>query len=137
MSKGLFVTGTDTGVGKTVVSCTLARGLRAAGFDIGVMKPVETGVTAAGPEDAIALREAAGVDDDLSLICPLQYAMPAAPEASARAEGRRLSLAPIEDAFATLRARHDDASLLVQSQPGARNRNLALAHGTGYHRGCA
>jgi len=104
---GIFVTGTDTGVGKTFVTCALARGLRSEGVDVGVMKPAETGVTDAGPEDAIALREAAGVDDALELICPLQYAMPAAPEAAARAEGRALSLAAIDDAYATLRARHE------------------------------
>jgi hypothetical protein len=85
---GIFITGTDTGVGKTFVTCALARGLRAEGVDVGVMKPIETGVTTAGPEDAIALRDAAGVDDALDLICPLQYAMPAAPQAAARAEGR-------------------------------------------------
>ena len=45
---GIFVSGTDTGVGKTVVTCALARGLRLAGVDIGVMKPAETGVTSAG-----------------------------------------------------------------------------------------
>lgn len=80
------------------------------------MKPVETGVTAAGPEDAIALREAAGVDDDLSLICPLQYTMPAAPVAAARAEGRALSQDPIDAAFATLQSRHE--SLLVEGAGG-------------------
>ncbi|MEZ4282509.1 MAG: dethiobiotin synthase [Myxococcota bacterium] len=42
--RGLFVTGTDTGVGKTFVTTTLARALRAAGVDVGVMKPIETGV---------------------------------------------------------------------------------------------
>jgi dethiobiotin synthetase len=104
---GIFVTGTDTGVGKTFVTCALARGLRAAGVDVGVMKPVETGVTSAGPEDAIALRAAAGVDDPLELICPLQYAMPAAPEAAARAEGCAVSMGVIEEAYATLRARHE------------------------------
>jgi dethiobiotin synthetase len=113
---GVFISGTDTGVGKTVVSCALARGLRAAGIDVGVMKPVETGVTAAGPEDAIALREAAGVSDALSLICPLQFAMPAAPQASARAEGRSLSLEPIDEAFATLQTRH--RTMLVEGAGG-------------------
>jgi len=112
----IFVTGTDTGVGKTYVTCALARGLRAEGVDVGVMKPVETGVTNAGPEDAIALRAAAGVDDALDLICPLQYAMPAAPQAAARAEGRDLSLAAIDDAYATLRARHD--IILVEGAGG-------------------
>ncbi len=105
-ASGLFVTGTDTGVGKTFVSCALARGLRAAGVDVGVMKPAETGVPATGPEDALALREAAGVEDGLELICPLQYAMPAAPEASARAEGRDVPVEEVEAAFGVLASRH-------------------------------
>jgi dethiobiotin synthetase len=113
---GIFITGTDTGVGKTFVTCALARGLRAEGVDVGVMKPIETGVTTAGPEDAIALRDAAGVDDALDLICPLQYAMPAAPQAAARAEGRVVSLATIDDAYASLRARHEIA--LVEGAGG-------------------
>jgi dethiobiotin synthetase len=57
---GIFITGTDTGVGKTFVTCALARGLRAEGVDVGVMKPIETGVTTAGPEDAIALQPRGG-----------------------------------------------------------------------------
>lgn len=113
---GIFVSGTDTGVGKTIVACAIARGLRSAGVDVGVMKPAETGVTAAGPEDAIALRAAAGVEDDLSLICPLQYEMPAAPEASAHAEGRSFSLDPIDTAFATLTKRH--RTLIVEGAGG-------------------
>lgn len=104
---GLFVTGTDTGVGKTVVSCAIARGLRASGVDVGVLKPAETGVPAEGPEDARALRAAAGVDDPLELVCPLQYALPAAPEASARAEGREVDLDAIDRAYHTLAERHE------------------------------
>jgi dethiobiotin synthetase len=113
---GIFITGTDTGVGKTYVACALARGLRESGVDIGVMKPVETGVTRLGPEDAIALREAAGVEDPIELICPLQYAMPAAPEAAATAEGKTVSLAAIEDAFKILTSRH--SSMLVEGAGG-------------------
>ena len=104
---GLFVTGTDTGVGKTLVSCALARGLRGAGIDVGVMKPVETGVPAAGPEDARALITAAGVDDPVELVCPLRFALPAAPEASALAENRRAELDPIQRAWKTLSTRHE------------------------------
>ena len=103
---GVFVTGTGTGVGKTVVACALARGLRARDLDVGVMKPAETGVTAAGPEDARALREAAGVDDDLELVCPQTFALPAAPSVAAAHEGRRVDLAAIDAAYETLRARH-------------------------------
>ncbi len=104
--RGLFVSGTDTGVGKTFVSCALARGLRAAGIDVGVMKPIETGVPTEGPEDARALRLAAGVDDPLDLICPVRFSLPASPEAAARAEGRTASLTSIRDAFDSLARRH-------------------------------
>lgn len=112
----LFVTGTDTNVGKTVVTCALARGLRAGGLDVGVMKPIETGVTSAGPEDAIALRAAAGVDDPLDLICPLQFEMPAAPSAAARAEQRDVPLAVLDAAFGELGRRHE--RLLVEGAGG-------------------
>ena len=64
MGKGIFVTGTDTGVGKTFVACGIARVLRDAGYRIGVMKPVESGCAEGDgqliPEDAIRLRDASG-----------------------------------------------------------------------------
>ncbi len=113
---GLFITGTDTGIGKTLVGCALARGLRRAGVDVGVMKPVETGVTEAGPLDALALRDAAGVQDDLELICPLQFTMPAAPEAAAMAEHRHANPDVIRIAFDTLARRHE--ALLVEGAGG-------------------
>lgn len=114
--RGVFVTGTDTNVGKTHVACGLARALRAAGVDVGVMKPIETGVPAAGPEDGRALARAAGVDDGLEWICPVRFALPASPEAAARAEGRSVALAPIRDAFAELSRRH--AFMLVEGAGG-------------------
>lgn len=105
--RGLFVTGTDTGVGKTVVSCALARALRARGHDVGVMKPVETGVEASGPADALALRSAAGVEDPLEWICPERFALPAAPNVAAAAEGREVKLDAVRTAFARLAATHE------------------------------
>lgn len=104
---GIFITGTDTGVGKTYVACAIARGLWAAGVDVGVMKPVETGVPESGPEDALALRAAAGVEDPIELICPLQYRMPAAPNAAARAEGRDVPIGEIERAYRKIESRHE------------------------------
>ncbi len=104
---GLFVTGTDTGVGKTVVACALAEQLRARGVDVGVMKPIETGVGSQGPLDAIALLEAADVRDPLDLICPVRLALPAAPSVAAEAEHREIDLAAIRTAFDTLRSRHE------------------------------
>lgn len=115
-TRGLFVTGTDTGVGKTLVACALARGLRRRGLDVGVMKPVETGVGAAGPVDARALRDAAGVEDDLERICPQSFALPAAPSVAAAAEGRALDRRALQAAFDTLRARHE--FLLVEGAGG-------------------
>jgi len=105
--RGLFVTGTDTGVGKTLVACALVRGLRARGLDAGAMKPVETGVGDAGPLDALALRRAAGDSDPLEDICPLPYALPAAPTVAASADGRDVELWAIRRAYERVIARHD------------------------------
>jgi dethiobiotin synthetase len=104
---GFFVTGTDTGVGKTVVACALVRALRAAGRDVGVMKPAETGVGDDGPRDAIALRDAAGASDPLDEICPVQLSLPAAPSVAADDDGVAIDLDAIREAYRTLAARHD------------------------------
>jgi len=133
---GCFVTGTDTGVGKTVVACALVRGLRARGVDAGAMKPVETGVGAGGPLDALALRAAAGDADALEDVCPQRFGLPAAPTVAAAAEAREVDLAAIDAAHARLAARHDwlvvegAGGLLV---PAARDVSMAdlaarLAH---------
>jgi len=65
-ARGIFVTGTDTGVGKTVVACGLVRALRKSGVRVSVMKPVASG-SLRTPDglrnaDALALMEAAGLD---------------------------------------------------------------------------
>jgi dethiobiotin synthetase len=114
--RGLFVTGTDTGVGKTVVGCALAEMLRQRGVDVGVMKPIETGVGPQGPLDAIALVEAAGVDDPLGLVCPQRFDLPAAPSIAAAHEGRSVDLQAVRSAYAALRERH--AFLLVEGAGG-------------------
>lgn len=113
---GLFVTGTDTGVGKTVVTCALARALRAAGVDVGVQKPSETGVGPGGPADALALRAAAGASDPLCDVCPEPRALPAAPAVAGEAEGRPVDLGRIRAAHARVRARH--AVVLVEGAGG-------------------
>jgi dethiobiotin synthetase len=114
---GLFVTGTDTGVGKTLVACALARALRARGIDLGVLKPAETGVGPAGPLDAQALRAAAGAKEPIEEVCPEAFTLPAAPAVAAQAEGRKVDLGRIRDAAARLRARHQ--FLLVEGAGGA------------------
>ena len=114
--RGWFVTGTDTGVGKTLVACSLARALRRRGTAVGVMKPIETGVGDDGPCDALALREAAGVDDPLETICPQRFALPAAPTVAAEAEDREVDLDAVRAAFAILAARH--TAIIVEGAGG-------------------
>ncbi len=75
---GIFVTGTDTGVGKTLVSCLLVRALRRLNVRVGVMKPYAGG----GWQDARALRKAAGLEGPLEAVCPLYDPRPAAPLAA-------------------------------------------------------
>lgn len=106
-----FVTGTDTdtGVGKTLVAAALARYLRGRDLDVGVMKPVETGVTdPAGPGvDAALLQWAAGSTDDPALIAPYRLRAPLAPALAAKEEAIRVDLAHIAEAAGSLRDRHD------------------------------
>jgi dethiobiotin synthetase len=113
---GLFVTGTDTGVGKTVVTAALARSLRARGASVAVSKPVQSGAAADDPAgDAMTLRRAAGVDDPPEAVCPHAFAAPLAPLVAARLEGRRVELA--------------DAVRAVESV--ARGRDVVLVEGAG------
>lgn len=91
--KGLFITGTDTGVGKTLVAATLSLYLRNAGVDVGVMKPAETGLddtSALGP-DAELLRWASGSQDPEEDICPYRFSAPLAPSVAASKEQVRIN----------------------------------------------
>jgi len=115
-SRGLFITGTDTGVGKTVVAGAIAAALRRRHRDVGVMKPIETGVGTQGPLDAISLCEAAGATDSLDLVCPQRFALPAAPSVAAAHEGRTVDLELIRAAHAELARRH--ALLLIEGAGG-------------------
>ena len=110
MGKGLFITGTDTGVGKTFVAGLLASLLRARGIDVGVMKPVETGCPRQDgrlePRDALTLKEQAGTTDLLDEICPYALEMPVAPSVAAEAAGVAIDLDRIAGWFQHLAARH-------------------------------
>jgi len=87
MKNLILVTGTDTGVGKTVVTCALLRALRQRGHQPFPIKAVETGCSdLERPEDAMALSAAAG-GVALKMVCPARYRTPAAPATAARLEG--------------------------------------------------
>ncbi len=103
---GLFVVGTDTGVGKTWVSCSIARSLVRRGRKVGVLKPLATGVhEGASPgEDASALLAAVAAGHDRPIrpdrVAPLVFSEPLAPVVAARLQGRRLEQVEVERACA-------------------------------------
>jgi dethiobiotin synthetase len=117
---GLFVTGTDTGIGKTLIAAGLAHALRARGIDVGVMKPVETGCPTRGgrlqPLDALALREAAGSRDALDLINPYRFREPLAPMVAAERSGRRIDVERLLERFNRLAGRH--SVILIEGAGG-------------------
>ena len=109
--KGIFISGTDTGVGKTVVASALARLLHDQGLNVGVMKPVTCGCLEENgllvSEDAGILAWSAGfagVDRDMA---PYLLRLPIAPSEAARHEGVRIDFQLIADSFARLASRHD------------------------------
>jgi dethiobiotin synthetase len=80
-----FVTATDTGVGKTQVSCALLSLMADAGLHPAAFKPYESGCEdLAAPADAVELKAAARTEDDLALICPHRFRLPLAPGVAAR-----------------------------------------------------
>src|SRR4051812_15050951 len=107
-SRGVFITATDTGVGKTVVTAALAVALRSHGHAVGVMKPIETGVTLStdARSDAVRLGVAAGSSNTLTEIRPYVFRLPLAPMDAARLEKRKVTLPTIMRAFRILQSRH-------------------------------
>ena len=91
---GLFVTGTDTEIGKTYVSTIIVRDLVKAGHRVGVYKPLASDCVSGGrdvvSEDAILLWEAAGSPLTLEKVCPQRFHAPLSPHLAARAEGREV-----------------------------------------------
>jgi dethiobiotin synthetase len=104
--RGLFITGTGTGVGKTEVAAALARLLANSGVAVRVRKPVESGCLVADgvlvPADAMRLREAARCRDPLDVVCPYRLRTAISPERAAALESVELDLARLERA-----CRHD------------------------------
>lgn len=111
MVKGIFITGTDTGVGKTYVASGIAASLRSQGVNVGVMKPAETGCRKRSgdliPADAIRLARAAGAHDPLALINPYRFHKPLAPSVAAELEGKKIQKSMIMKAYRTLLRKHD------------------------------
>ena len=128
---GLFVTATDTGVGKTWVACALARAAVRRGLRVATMKPCETG----DGDDGARLLEAAGRPLDPSLARPYRFHLPASPEVAARAEGAAVDPAHLAHCYAQLAAAADftivegAGGLYVPLAPGLLMADLAVRLG--------
>jgi dethiobiotin synthetase len=120
MRHGVFITGTDVGVGKTLIGCALAFAAHSRGLRVGVMKPIETGcreVAGVGEsavleslesKDARGLAYASACDLPLELICPYRYRSPLAPPAAAAADQvEPPDLVEIAEAYRKIAARSD------------------------------
>lgn len=112
--KGVFVTGTDTGVGKTFVAALLLRHLAADGLDAVPMKPVQTGCRARGAQrvapDLALLLTACGFNvrrREANLMCPYRFLPACSPHLAARRAGAAVSIPKLVSCFRALSRRHD------------------------------
>jgi dethiobiotin synthetase len=120
LGKGLFFTGTDTGVGKTFVTAWVARHLRGQGRPVRVAKPVATGAARQDDrwvsEDTVRLAEAAGLVAAGDEVTPWVFPEPAAPPVAARLQGVVLRLGQLVEAVT--RAARPDVPILVEGVGG-------------------
>ena len=121
MKNRIFVTGTDTGIGKTVISASLAAFLSLGKhLDVGVMKPFESGLQGTGNteglRDARFLKEASGTSDVLEKISPYTFEAPLAPEIAARLENTIIDIDMVKKVFEDLAKHHD--VLIVEGAGG-------------------
>ena len=113
--RGVFVTGTGTEVGKTVVAAAIARTLQNEGRRVAVFKPAVTGLAEPGEPDHQLLRRAAGSDQPDEGIAPYRYDLPASPHLAAELAGARI----------------DPARLLKAAQEAAAAAELLVCEGIG------
>jgi dethiobiotin synthetase len=118
--QGFFITGTDTGVGKTVTTACLLSLYRKHGLNVGVMKPIETGVdpkcSSAANSDAKFLMEIAQSVDPLSEVCPVRLKTAASPYQAAKIENRPIDIDRIINGFHQLAGKYDH--MLVEGVGG-------------------
>lgn len=133
MGTGIFITGTDTEVGKTAVATAILRQLADGGAECRAYKPVASGVTPEG-SDPERLWQATGCRGRLADVCPQAFQAPVAPEQAARAEGRtvdepllRQGIAPL--LTAELVVVEGAGGLFSPLGPGTLNHDLARDFG--------
>lgn len=103
MFKGFFITGTDTGVGKTVIAGAVIKVLQSFGVKACAMKPIESGCGKEGgvliPYDGTFLKQAAHMDEPINQVTPFCFESPLSPLAASEIEGRKVSIDEIKKAY--------------------------------------
>ena len=119
MTRGIFITATDTGVGKTVVACAILRVLTRAGMRAVGMKPVASGIAAGAAcnPDVDALAKAGNVSVERSLANPYAFAPAISPHLASRRSGTNIDLQRIAAAYRELAARAE--RVVVEGAGGA------------------
>ncbi|KAA6447724.1 dethiobiotin synthase [Bacillus swezeyi] len=124
--KGFFVTGTDTGVGKTVISCGLAAVLKEKKIDVGVFKPFLSGMRSSHPQsDTALLKQMSQTCLSHEDITPFEFKEPLAPYIAAELEGKAVSLEEAVNHWKKIRTQHD--CFIVEGAGG-----IAVPLGKGY-----
>ena len=107
----LFITGTDTGIGKTLVGCGIAAALTAQGKRVGVLKPAETGCDMRDgelyPDDAMRLAGYALSTLPVETVCPYRFSPPVAPSVAAEQAGVTIQPERLVEVFQTITNQHD------------------------------
>ncbi len=109
MNHGIFITGTDTSVGKTLVTAALALQLKKRGLNVGVMKPIETGVAPGkfAQSDGARLRSIIESEETSGAICPYSFELPVAPLTAAQMSGLTINLDTISKIYRLLAGRYE------------------------------
>ena len=108
--KSLFVTGTDTDVGKTCVSASIVKNLRDMDIDVGVMKPFASGHKKNSnslPQDVEILMKYSGSQDPIDLVNPYFFEIPTSPYDAAKILVQKINLQKVIDAYNKLLSSHD------------------------------
>lgn len=111
MPKGFFVTGTDTGVGKTIITAALIKAAHLLGHKACGMKPIETGCLREGdvyiPSDGMFIKTIAHMEETVNHVSPCCFENPLAPFPASEIEGRSVDVEKIQTAYRELSKKYD------------------------------
>ena len=111
MAKGVFITGTDTGIGKTYVTLSLMEAFKEQGYKVAGMKPIASGAARKHEqlknEDAESILQCCSESTAYELINPAVYELPVSPHIAARQTGHEINLSEIENSYKQLASKNE------------------------------